>query len=89
MDYDAELKKYRTTAEEILKELKEQPKLTYEQFEGLLRAYTMARFLLPADTDEDEIDKLAADGAVMEYDGDPLPPEVLEPSFGPNSKKTK
>jgi len=36
-----------------------------------------------------EIDKLAADGAVMEYDGDPLPPEVLEPSFGPNSKKTK
>ena len=60
MDYDAELKKYRTTAEEILKELKEQPKLTYEQFEGLLRAYTMARFLLPADTDEDEIDKLAA-----------------------------
>ena len=59
MDYDAELKKYRTTAEEILKELKEQPKLTYEQFEGLLRAYTMARFLLPADTDEDEIDKLA------------------------------
>lgn len=60
MDYDAELKKYRTTAEEILKELKEQPKLTYEQFEGLLRAYAMARFLLPADTDEDEIDKLAA-----------------------------
>ena len=55
MDYDAELKKYRTTAEEILKELKEQPKLTYEQFEGLLRAYTMARFLLPADTDEDEL----------------------------------
>lgn len=60
MDYDAELKKYRTTAEEILKELKGQPKLTYEQFEELVRAYTMARFLLPEDTDEDEIDKLAA-----------------------------
>ena len=39
-------------------------------------------------TDAD-VDKLIADGAVMEYTGDPLPPEVLEPSFGPNSKKTK
>ena len=60
MDYDAELKKYRARAEEILQQLKKQPELTYEEFEKLLRDYTMARFLLPEDTGEDEIDKLAA-----------------------------
>lgn len=39
-------------------------------------------------TDE-QVDKLVADGAVLEYTGDPLPASVLEPSFGPNSKKEK
>lgn len=58
MDYDEELKKYRTRAEEILKQLKEK-KFTYEEFETLLRAYTMARFLLPENTAGDEIDRLA------------------------------
>lgn len=39
-------------------------------------------------TDE-KIDSLVADGAVLEYNGDPLPDSVLEPSYGPNSKKEK
>ena len=60
MDYDGELKKYRTRAEEVLQLLKKQQELTYEEFEKLLRDYTMARFLLPEDTGEDMIDRLAA-----------------------------
>ena len=39
--------------------------------------------------DDAAVDKLIADGAVMEYTGDPVPEEVFEPSFGPHSKKTK
>lgn len=39
-------------------------------------------------TDE-QVDKLAADGAVLEYSGDPVPASVFEPSYGPNSKKEK
>lgn len=33
------------------------------------------------------VDKLVEDGAVMCYTGDPLPASVLEPSYGPNSKR--
>ncbi len=34
-----------------------------------------------------DVDSLVEAGAVMEYDGDPLPDSVLEPSYGPHSKK--
>ena len=34
-----------------------------------------------------EVDKLSADGAVLEYSGDPVPEEALQPSYGPHSKK--
>ena len=60
MDYDQELKKCRARAEEILNQLKEKKEMPYEAFDGLLRAYTMARFLLPEETKEDEINRLAA-----------------------------
>ena len=38
---------------------------------------------------DEQVDKLAADGAVLEYSGDPVPASVFEPSYGPNSKKEK
>ena len=34
-----------------------------------------------------EVDKISADGAVLEYSGDPVPEEALQPSYGPHSKK--
>ena len=37
-------------------------------------------------TDE-QVDQLASAGAVMEYDGDPVPEIALQPSYGPNSKR--
>ena len=60
-------------AEEILKQLKEK-KFTYEEFETFLRAYTMARFLLPEDTAGDEIDRLAAASIARIYQ---IPAEKL------------
>lgn len=74
MDYDEELKKYRTRAEEILRLLKEQQKFTQEEFEKILRNYTMARFLLPEDTGGNEIDSLAAASIARIYQ---IPAEKL------------
>ncbi len=37
--------------------------------------------------DDAAVDRLVAEGAVLEYAGPPVPQSVLEPSFGPHSKK--
>ena len=49
--------------------------------------YDTRRILNDYGYDDATVDKLVEDGAVMCYTGDPLPASVLEPSYGPNSKR--